>query len=465
MRISDIISMCLGNLFRRKMRTLLTVIGVVVGTCAIVVMISIGIGMNESQEAMLAQMGDLTVINVYNWNSGGSGEQLVLNDEAVAKIQAIDQVDVATPIYYPRNLNARIYGGKKEKYYMYAYNVVGIYKSAMEKMGYTLQEGSFPGENSEPFTVLAGQYAAYEFRKANKKYADMIDPYPDAQGNVKDPYVNMLRDPMILKTEKMEEDSPDSTVVTQELKVSGILAEDWNKGYETSRGIIMDINDLKKLEKDYMKANKIKESDSDNKGYNDVTVKVNSIDDVEAVEEAIQAMGFETNSMESIRKPMQEAARRQQMVLGGLGAISLLVAAIGITNTMIMSIYERTREIGVMKVLGCFVRNIRTVFLMEAGLIGFLGGILGIGISYLISFIMNYVSMNGLMANENSGGFGFGMMGMFGGGGASGMPISVIPGWLVILALIFATLIGLISGFYPANRAVKISALEAIKHE
>ena len=178
MRISDIISMCLGNLFRRKMRTLLTVIGVVVGTCAIVVMISIGVGMNESQEAMLAQMGDLTVINVYNWNSGGSGEQLVLNDEAVAKIQAIDQVDVATPIYYPRNLNARIYGGKKEKYYMYAYNVVGIYKSAMEKMGYTLQEGSFPGENSEPFTVLAGQYAAYEFRKANKKYADMIDPYP-----------------------------------------------------------------------------------------------------------------------------------------------------------------------------------------------------------------------------------------------------------------------------------------------
>ena len=67
MKISDMISMCLGNLFRRKMRTLLTIIGVVVGTCAIVVMVSLGLGMNLSQEAMLAEMGDLTIINVMNY--------------------------------------------------------------------------------------------------------------------------------------------------------------------------------------------------------------------------------------------------------------------------------------------------------------------------------------------------------------------------------------------------------------
>ena len=76
------------------------------------------------------------------------------------------------------------------------------------------------------------------------------------------------------------------------------------------------------------------------------------MEDVESVQAAIEAMGFDTNSMEDVRKPMQEQARQQQIFLGGLGGISLLVAAIGITNTMIMSIYERTREIGVMKVLG-----------------------------------------------------------------------------------------------------------------
>ena len=144
------------------------------------------------------------------------------------------------------------------------------------------------------------------------------------------------------------------------------------------------------------------------------------------------------------------------MVLGALGGVSLLVAAIGIANTMMMSIYERTREIGVMKVLGCVVGNIRTLFLMEAASIGLLGGVLGIGISYGLSYALNH-----LVAGSNAlgGMLGFGMM--------DGMQvnISVIPPWLVLLALVFSTCVGIISGFYPANRAVKISALEAIKHE
>ena len=140
------------------------------------------------------------------------------------------------------------------------------------------------------------------------------------------------------------------------------------------------------------------------------------------------------------------------MVLGCLAAISLLVAAIGITNTMIMSIYERTREIGIMKVLGCFISNIRVVFLMEAGMIGLLGGAIGTVISYIISAVMNTLGSD-TFAN---------MFGIYTDGSS---PISIIPIWLVLLALAFSTIIGLISGFYPANRAVKISALEAIKNE
>ena len=129
------------------------------------------------------------------------------------------------------------------------------------------------------------------------------------------------------------------------------------------------------------------------------------------------------------------------------------MAALGITNTMIMSIYERTREIGVMKVLGCLVSNIRTMFLMEAGTIGFTGGVIGVGISYIISFIINTLSAGGGSSDY------FGMMG----GGIGGS--SIIPWWLVVGALIFSTLVGLISGFSPANLAVKISALTAIRQE
>ena len=136
-----------------------------------------------------------------------------------------------------------------------------------------------------------------------------------------------------------------------------------------------------------------------------------------------------------------------------------------------------------MKVLGCNLGNIRSVFLLEAGTIGFMGGVVGIVISYGISFAMNVASSLGL---TGSGGMGMGggmVIGGAGGGMGSGITwdmvvaaaqsvlagqgerISIIPLWLVGVALVFATAIGLISGFYPANRAVKISALEAIKHE
>ena len=135
-----------------------------------------------------------------------------------------------------------------------------------------------------------------------------------------------------------------------------------------------------------------------------------------------------------------------QAVLGGIGAVSLLVAAIGIANTMMMSIYERTKEIGVMKVLGCDMRNIRTMFLMEAGYIGFFGGAVGMGFSYLLSAIINQLVMN------SDSEFG-------------GMTISIIPAWLAGLSLVFAVLIGMLAGFFPARRAMKLSALAAIKNE
>lgn len=143
-----------------------------------------------------------------------------------------------------------------------------------------------------------------------------------------------------------------------------------------------------------------------------------------------------------------------QAVLGGIGAMSLLVAALGITNTMVMSIYERTREIGVMKVLGCLLTDIRKLFLWEAGIIGFTGGVVGLLLSILASFLLNR--------------FGGDLGGLLGGGYApdgTRLPISVIPVWLAVSSVGFATLVGLLSGFYPANRAMKLSALEAIRNE
>ena len=117
-----------------------------------------------------------------------------------------------------------------------------------------------------------------------------------------------------------------------------------------------------------------------------------------------------------------------------------------------MSTYERTKEIGVMKVLGCALGNIRSMFLAEAAFIGFLGGVAGIILSYVLSIVLNKVIAPRFMGDMLEG-YG------------SNVSISAIPLWLVALAIVFSTLIGMIAGFFPAQRATKLSPLAAIRNE
>ena len=211
--------------------------------------------------------------------------------------------------------------------------------------------------------------------------------------------------------------------------------------------------------------NKMARITTNEQNYQQVYVKVDDLKNVPDVEEAIHELGYSnTYSMSQQREEMNKQTMRSQMIFGGVAAVSLLVAAIYIINTMTMAIYERTREIGVMKVLGCELKNIRTMFLLESSCIGFLGGVLGVAFSLLASLVLNNIStILGVLGQDG----GIDLSGMMGGMymGASSTTISVIPPWLVLGALVFATVVGFVAGIVPANKAVKISALEAIRHD
>ena len=181
--------------------------------------------------------------------------------------------------------------------------------------------------------------------------------------------------------------------------------------------------------------------------YSDIKVNVIDMEHVSDVQSMIREMGYYADAnAEWIEQEMQ-SMNIIQAVLGGIGAVALLVAAIGITNTMMMSIYERTKEIGIMKVIGCRIRDIQALFLFEAGYIGFIGGLLGVGLSYGLSVIINK-----LLANSD-------LMGMGGGN------LSRIPPWLSLLSILFAVFIAMVSGFFPSIRAMKLSPLAAIRAE
>lgn len=466
MKISDEISLSARNLLRRKGRTALTLVGVVIGTCMVVLMISLGIAQTKTNEEMLQSWGDLTQVQIYGYGTmmGSDGKPLYLDDAAIANIKQIPHVAAATPYAQAYNLEGEITAGRNGRYTSDIYNLIGIDPTALEPMGFALQSGSWPtntpaSEKATKLQVLVGSSTGYNFQDSRKSSNSpkryRYEGQTDANGKELPPFVDIDKDKMTL-TIKTGEGSTEKSR-SWELEVVGVLEPDGAKGYWTQSGIVLRIQDMKMLQKLYNDMTKTKE---ESKSYDEVYVKVDDLSNVTDVETAIHDLGFtNTYSMNQQREEMQKQVMNSQMIFGGIAAVSLLVAAINIINTMTMAIYERTREIGVMKVLGCELGNIRTMFLLESSTIGFIGGLIGLGISLIASFVLNNLSTLGQ---------GLDLSGLMGGGyymGGGGGTISIIPPWLMLAALVFATLVGLVAGILPANKAVKISALEAIRHE
>lgn len=514
MRFGDILRLCRQNLWRRKSRTILTVLGVIVGCCSIVLMVSLGQGINEQMNALIKSMGDLSIVTVYadggpdraerGGSSTGSGAKL--DDKALESFRAMNGVDGVTPMMdFPYTVTARAGAGGR---YLHDYvQVMGVDMTQFDRMGYKLVGGEKPFRDDQ---VLAGETFAYGFldtlRNGERRMGagdGMTPPCvsgADAQCEGRrdekpffDPLVTRIRVTTGVNyqgdqyTMSMQGGGSAGAVgagggvaagagggaagrsenITLDLQISGVTASDYGKGFATSDGLIMDVKAMKAL------AAKVNPSARKSDTYSQVLVKAADLGSVPEVESQIKALGYETSSYEDMRRSMDEQSRAVQLILGGIGAVALLVAAIGIANTMIMSVTERTREIGIMKALGCYVRDIRIMFLAEAGAIGFFGGLIGCALSGLVSLGINVAGM--LYASGAPGAPGGGDGAQSGAslwtilrqavvGGEQVTRYSVIPWWLFLFAVLFSTLIGVLFGFGPANKAVRIPALDAIKN-
>ncbi|RSX53066.1 peptide ABC transporter permease [Bifidobacterium goeldii] len=493
MRFSDILRLCRQNLFRRKSRTILTVLGVIVGCCSIVLMISLAQGINEQNEKMLKSMGDLSIVTVYTSGSGmvntSSGtEQVKLDDKAVESFRSMNDVIGVTPVMnFP--YTATLKAGAGGRYIADYVQIMGIDMTQFDQMGYKIADGDKPFKDGQ---VMAGEWLAYDFmdtlRGGEMRYANRGDgsyscTYNEATGQCEasedqDPYFDIRNTRLTLVTgANYQGDSytngsmgsgaaGQSDTMSETLTISGLTKSDQNKGYATSSGLVMDLKTMKELIAK-VDPSAVKKANT----YDQVYVKAADLSAVPDVESQLKSMGYETSSYEDMRQTMEEQTSSIRLILGGIGAVSLLVAAIGIANTMVMSVSERTREIGIMKALGCYVRDIRVMFLAEAGAIGFLGGVIGCLLSALLSLGINligmtyFASMYGYVSNDAESLSFWQRLWQAIAGGDNVTRYSVIPWWLYVFAIVFATLIGLLFGFGPANKAVKIPALDAIKND
>ncbi len=445
MRFLDLLRMSSGNLWKRKIRTVLTVLGVVIGVASIVVMISLGLGLSRSQMEQMESYGSLTQITVREPWGSDSSEEKRLDDDLVREIEGLEHVESVWPIL---ESSAIAKYGSYEGYLQ----IRGMPKEAFAEMDIDIGEGRLPGED-EQLTFFYGNEVLQNFYnpKGNGGFYWETGILPD---------IDLMNDTIFVifdtdayysaggTTEDGQTIPPPKKYMIEACGVEAVDEESWSQyGWYTFCDIDQFIPQLKKMFK-----NKVIPGQPQTKTgkpykeifYNELDVNVDNMDNVMEVQNYLTDLGYEAYSNAEWVESNQKTMATIQMVLGGIGAVSLFVAAIGITNTMMMSIYERTKEIGVMKVLGCDLRNIRSLFLMEAGFIGFIGGIIGLILSYILSAVMNKLA-------QASGEY------------ASG--ISYIPIWLVGLSLVFAILVGMLAGFFPAKRAMKLSPLAAIRNE
>lgn len=446
MNSSDLIRMGMKNLWRRKLRTFLTVLGVIIGTSSIIVMLSLGFGMQEAYAGQIAQMGSLTTINVHkNYDdfggatTGGRPGRTELDDKTIMDIKHLPGVIAATPII-------EAYGTIVNGRYISEAPIKGIDPEAMELLDFKINEGRLL-QSGDDLAIVFGGTMDQSFN----------DPKAIARGRWVEPTVNLMKDRMIFTfdtsygmTGPASQGESGQKVNYKEYKIKtvGVLEEG---NFDTDWGIYAPLETVKKMVKEKEKAEGAKSEPSKgrNKGYEHVMVKVEDMKNVQTVQDSIKDMGFQAYSLNDWLEETKKTASIMQAVLGGIGAVSLLVAAIGITNTMVMSIYERTKEIGVMKVIGASLKDIKRLFLFESAIIGLLGGIIGVVFSEILSLLINK--------------FGGTLLDFLGTG--EGTKISIIPLWLILAAMAFSTLIGILSGYYPAKRAMNLSALEAIKTE
>ncbi|PYU20118.1 MAG: hypothetical protein DMG32_22955 [Acidobacteria bacterium] len=182
--------------------------------------------------------------------------------------------------------------------------------------------------------------------------------------------------------------------------------------------------------------------------YSNLTVRVERPADVPAVEESVRTMGYAPFSLLDLTRNLRRLFAILDLLLGIFGSLALAVASLGIINTLVMAILERRREIGVLKALGASDKDVRQLFFAEAGVMGLLGGVAGVGLGWgigrLIQLGTNYYLRQQQIPAEN---------------------IWTVPVWLVASAIAFSLLVSLGAGLYPATRAARLDPVEALRYE
>jgi ABC-type antimicrobial peptide transport system permease subunit len=417
MTFRDMLGTALENLGRRKVRTVLTSTGVIVGILTIVTMVSLGVGVQTEVRSQFAALG---LENLFV-RPGQPGEQNFFTRYAaperdhpitpkvigewkqvpgvVEVTPVIDLTGVATSLELP--------GGSRSQVFVVGPRVFS------------------PNPFQRPATAVAGAITLTAQRGEMVLGRGALPKGARAEDLVGKELSIVLR-------------SPRGESQSFAMKVAGVNDSDEAEVQVPA----LDMADMKAWwfnTPNYL----------DTQGYDTAIVRAKDVNTATQLLKSFRDQGFRVQSLELILDTANRVFALINVMLSSIGGLALFVASLGIVNTMIMAIYERTREIGTLKAIGASRGDIRNMFMIEAGLIGAIGGVAGIIGGWLLGILLNQVIAWYIQREK--------------------LPIEatffVTPWWLALAALAFAALVGIVAGLYPAARAARLDPLVALRYE
>lgn len=461
MTIADLITMARQNLWRTRLRTTLTLIGVIIGIGALIAMVSFGIGLERNITEKFKSNDLFTSLTIstkaLNFKPGSRGHEkepraatsVPLNDSFLTLLQNRPEVAIA----YPK-LNLPV----RAKY--------DSISSPSSIGGLPMRMQHYPPYNQ----LFAGRYFSSDsalevivsINFLNMMGIDAVTKQQLPNYVVTDSSMKLaLVDTLIGKeisvfTTTLKSTDPfdfiggiENVIGEKEIKlvIVGITKEEQFSGPTIREALIMPLGAAKALPSlGFDRISDLLDNKARGHQYGAIYVKAKSMETLTQLKQFLDKERISYFAVDDGLSEMKKAFLILDSVLGIIGFISLLVAGFGIVNTMLMSILERKREIGIMKAIGGKNRDIRLIFFFEAGFIGFVGALGGIATGFAITRVANLVVNKQLIKNSDEF-----------------VDLFSFPWWLIVGSMLFAIVISLLAGLYPAIRASRIHPIDALR--
>ncbi|HXQ26899.1 MAG TPA: FtsX-like permease family protein [Candidatus Acidoferrales bacterium] len=445
MKARDLVELANRNLREAMLRNSLTTLGIAVGVASLVAMLSLGVGLQNLASERLSRTGLFDAIFVApQTNLNGFGRPVrpanapaepprPLDEDARHQIEALPEVvEVYPEIRFPTEIR---FAGNP-----YPTVVAGLAPSARS-------DGAFDGMKGTYFSSPSADEAILQI-----DFARELSNQPDT----------LIGQEIVLRYAERQALPADTaggnsgggfSIVPREekLRIVGIVETEPAAGMggfgrgrlliplqvaETLRAA--QATDLRDLLRDK----------PSQRTYESLTVRVKGASQVQGVEDALKQMGFTAFSLLDATRNLRLVFAVFDLLLGIFGSLALVVASLGIINTLVMAILERRREIGVLKALGAADRDVRRLFFVEAGAMGLLGGVFGVLMGWLIGRAINFGTNIYLTRQQ-----------------LPSITIASVPWWMVAAAIAFSIGVSLAAGIYPASRAARLDPVEALRYE